>query len=871
MFSVGSLVEVTFEEDGLKGAWFAGKVIQSSSSRQRDTHYLVIFESLLQNNGKKPLREYFSGSYMRPSPPPLPNDQGFEVSDVVEAYYQDGWWKGVIHQVNVLEENQDQSSKTYTVYFEMPPHNITFSTKDLRHHQDWMHGRWVPSPKQKRMKGLQLSSGMLVEAKIDSKDSADVWYPGVIVEEVGFSSFMVKCNKLGNNDGALSMLTVDSSHIRPPPPNSEVNDFRVLDPVDALYNSGWRRGFISRVLSEERYIVRLKKLKDEKEFCRSKLRPHMPFVNGAWFREVKDLPVLASSEVKSKHASGSASSSKVEVIGEKSNGGTNRSAKKTPRSNFRKSRRHLATRRCGGSDSEKVKQRAEKKAKLRASDCMATLSSPWQNITGENLTNPSNFQASEVPLVQIETTNQEATATSTPLAKCSTNPLVYNQPSAEYNSFFRGNDMVNLQGEDELNWPQEGGEQQGAGRGDCEMNVEERSSNGVEPSAGIDVVLAGEQPNHVRHDGREKDAEGSAVEVAERNVPVGSEPTDEGQSVAEAFVCELTVNGQTTEEDELHTDENQNIAGDGACEMNIDVLPSKDGELPMMARLEPTAEEHNTAGDKSTEMDVNDLATKEAQTPTAVRLASAGHNLDPTTVNQLSSGRYRQVEKAITSSVINISDGEQVESSGLPFVKSSPMWNHLESLEVFQLMPQNPHFSPLVKCKEFDREGLAIGHTARFASLVERALKLQVDDPRSIFSDLLEALSSIGMFGFDVRAIEDRVKKLLSKKDGREKLQDEARNACAQIAEIKEGKLTVEDGIRANALEKSKLREEITAMTLSINILSKKIGELDDKRRQEETVVERMDCEITSLQQNVNAINASILEAENQFEALASW
>ncbi|KAE8694907.1 hypothetical protein F3Y22_tig00110764pilonHSYRG00075 [Hibiscus syriacus] len=48
------------------------------------------------------------------------------------------------------------------------------------------------------------------------------------------------------------------------------------------------------------------------------------------------------------------------------------------------------------------------------------------------------------------------------------------------------------------------------------------------------------------------------------------------------------------------------------------------------------------------------------------------------------------------------------------------------------VMPQNPHFQPLVKSKEILREGLAVAHMLNFTSLVQKTSELTVVDPRNL-------------------------------------------------------------------------------------------------------------------------------------------
>nr|GEX99870.1 hypothetical protein [Tanacetum cinerariifolium] len=107
------------------------------------------------------------------------------------------------------------------------------------------------------------------------------------------------------------------------------------------------------------------------------------------------------------------------------------------------------------------------------------------------------------------------------------------------------------------------------------------------------------------------------------------------------------------------------------------------------------------------------------------------------------------------------------ECRNLPFVKCTPLWHTIESMKVFQNIPQNPHFRPLLGVKESAREGMAIGTMVKFSSVMGRTYCLRVDSPRSDIEDFLETLVELESNGFDVeiRQLEEERKKVLQKKE----------------------------------------------------------------------------------------------------------
>ncbi|KAK1560158.1 hypothetical protein Q3G72_022989 [Acer saccharum] len=154
LFRKGSLVEVTSNLDGFRGAWFVARVVKAprSSARRstRKSTFLVEYLNLLSDDGMQPLREHVSFGFIRPIPPfEMHDDQKFQINDVVDGYYNDGWWVGVVYHVW-------EDSKSYTVVFDDPPDSVKFRSSEVRVHLDWVDGKWVQPPK--RQKGVGSSS-----------------------------------------------------------------------------------------------------------------------------------------------------------------------------------------------------------------------------------------------------------------------------------------------------------------------------------------------------------------------------------------------------------------------------------------------------------------------------------------------------------------------------------------------------------------------------------------------------------------------------------------------------------------------------------------------------------------------------------------
>ncbi|KAI3742867.1 hypothetical protein L1987_60565 [Smallanthus sonchifolius] len=183
-----------------------------------------------------------------------------------------------------------------------------------------------------------------------------------------------------------------------------------------------------------------------------------------------------------------------------------------------------------------------------------------------------------------------------------------------------------------------------------------------------------------------------------------------------------------------------------------------------------------------------------------------------------------------------------------PFVKQSPIWATIASLELYQTPPQKPHFSPLKKIKEVQREGLAIAHMVTFGNLVQRLSDLKLTDPVDITNHSLETLVDLEAHGFDVGAIRGRLNKLLSLKSK---------------VDQHEGKL-------------KKVEEEIEkcngdrSLEVEMNELEVKMQELQEKMVQVETVKKVKEEEIMRLQSNLHLVSEQITDCELGFRKLAA-
>ncbi|XAR52717.1 hypothetical protein NMG60_11020923 [Bertholletia excelsa] len=293
-FKKGSEVEISSNDDGFRGAWYAGTVVRRAPARGKDKgKVLVEYKTLTADEaGKRPLQEMLDVVQLRP-PAPRERCRSFKFSEEVDAYFNDGWWEGVITEV--LENDK------YSVFFRGTREQLEFGSSELRLHREWVKGQWVPPPEgeceelgqqkvtnprtlSKDLINDKFSEGMLVEVSSDEDGFQGAWFAATIIEKLSEDKFMIEYKSLRNEDDTEFLREeADILHIRPNPPDTIVADhFNLFEEVDALYNDGWWVGVVSKVLKGQRYKVYFRGTDEEIVFQHSDLRIHQDWIDGKW-------------------------------------------------------------------------------------------------------------------------------------------------------------------------------------------------------------------------------------------------------------------------------------------------------------------------------------------------------------------------------------------------------------------------------------------------------------------------------------------------------------------------------------------------------------------------------------------------------------
>ncbi|XP_051123435.1 protein AGENET DOMAIN (AGD)-CONTAINING P1 isoform X2 [Andrographis paniculata] len=314
-FKKGAEVEISSDDEGFRGSWFAGTVVRPPKSfKNVSAKVLVEYKTLMQDEkGKRPLREELKLVQLRP-PPPRENRRSFKSSEDVDAYYNDGWWEGIVTEV--LKNGE------YSVFFRCSREQLSFKAADLRLHREWVHGKWVP-PLERPSNGAvgadekvppsteakadndnlrtqalnhvgadneviehNFNPGEVVEVSTDEEGFEGSWFGATVIEHLSKGRYLIEYHDLKDDDDDDSKLLreeVDANHLRPRPPDVAMLDrFGVREQVDAFYNDGWWKGVVSKVLHNDKYSVYFESTDEEMKFNHSKLRVHQEWINSKW-------------------------------------------------------------------------------------------------------------------------------------------------------------------------------------------------------------------------------------------------------------------------------------------------------------------------------------------------------------------------------------------------------------------------------------------------------------------------------------------------------------------------------------------------------------------------------------------------------------
>ena len=141
-FKRGDQVEVCGKGDGFRNSFYAATII----SQINPTEFIVQYNTLLSEDELHPLREFLTIDELRPVPPEIDSNCKLELKDEVDAFANDGWWKGMV------KKKAKGRGKAAWYYVSFQDNGVelevcSYLRGDLRLHQDWIDGNWICSSK----------------------------------------------------------------------------------------------------------------------------------------------------------------------------------------------------------------------------------------------------------------------------------------------------------------------------------------------------------------------------------------------------------------------------------------------------------------------------------------------------------------------------------------------------------------------------------------------------------------------------------------------------------------------------------------------------------------------------------------------------
>ncbi|KVI02338.1 uncharacterized protein LOC112500076 [Cynara cardunculus var. scolymus] len=147
-FKANEKVELLCQDSGIRGCWFRCTVLRVARRRIK-----VRYDDLIDEDGSSNLEEWVSAfrlaipdelglrhsgrPTMRPAVTQDETDVGFEVGSAVDAWWSDGWWEGVVTEINASENADIQ------VYIPGETLFLKVHVRDVRFSRDWVGDRWV--------------------------------------------------------------------------------------------------------------------------------------------------------------------------------------------------------------------------------------------------------------------------------------------------------------------------------------------------------------------------------------------------------------------------------------------------------------------------------------------------------------------------------------------------------------------------------------------------------------------------------------------------------------------------------------------------------------------------------------------------------
>nr|CAB3491511.1 unnamed protein product [Digitaria exilis] len=215
-----------------------------------------------------------------------------------------------------------------------------------------------------------------------------------------------------------------------------------------------------------------------------------------------------------------------------------------------------------------------------------------------------------------------------------------------------------------------------------------------------------------------------------------------------------------------------------------------------------------------------------------------------------------QRSRDVHESIMSYPPTEPLAIGSVPFMKTSPMWEQIEAMEVFRNMPQRPHFYKFKQHVPEFREGMALGLMLSFANMAESIRRLSIHDDDALFEEKMKGLSSLEADGFDVRLLRSRLETLLHIRNGTAGFQGAIRDLGKKISHIEadDRHLGTQIGILNMTVRQLELQAYFFRCIMR-SAISQKVNYAS---------------EIVGLETEAGTLEASYLSAEQRFSSAAA-
>lgn len=131
MFDVGRKVEVSFDREEFQDVWYPATILQDLGNLT----FLVECNCVNSDNHSS-AKAKVDSLHIRPCPPLL-KDKKLVLFEKVDAFFDFGWWSGII--------TKEFENSRYLVFFNQMNCDKEFNQSELRLHIEWKDDKWFTS------------------------------------------------------------------------------------------------------------------------------------------------------------------------------------------------------------------------------------------------------------------------------------------------------------------------------------------------------------------------------------------------------------------------------------------------------------------------------------------------------------------------------------------------------------------------------------------------------------------------------------------------------------------------------------------------------------------------------------------------------